>query len=76
MKEQIALLLKNAGFEIRLYPTAVFVYQSSRHITKLEVLAALGEEFDSYTMRLSYDAHYFNRRGVLIWVGAGVQVGK
>ena len=72
MKEQIALLLKNAGFATRLYPTAVFVYLSNRHITKLEVQTALGEEFDSYEMRSSYDAHFFNRRGVLIWVRPGV----
>ena len=76
MKEQIALLLQNAGFATRLYPNAVFVYLSNRHITKMEVQAALGEEFDSYAMRSSYDAHHFTRRGVLIWVGAGLQDGK
>ena len=76
MKEQIALLLQNAGFATRLYPTAVFVYLSNRHITKMEVQAALGEEFDSYAMRSSYDAHHFLQRGVIIWVGAGLQDGK
>ena len=72
MKEQIALLLQNAGFATRLYPVAVFVYLSNRHISKMEVQAALGDEFDSYAMRSSYDAHHKLRRGVLIWVGAGL----
>ena len=76
MKEQIALLLQNAGFATRLYPNAVFVYLSNRHITKMEVQAALGEEFYGYSMRTSYDAHHFLQRGVLIWVGAGLQDGK
>ena len=72
MKEQIALLLQNAGFATRLYPNAVFVYLSNRHISKNEVQTALGEEFDSYAMRSSYDAHHFLQRGVIIWVGAGL----
>ena len=70
MKEQIARLLKNMGFEVRIYPAALFVYLKNRHITKQEVLDALADPaFEEYTMRSSYDAHHYGLRGVIIWVG-------
>ena len=77
MKDQIARTLKNMGFEVHLYPTALFVYLKNRHTTKMEVMDALANpEFEEYEIRSSYDAHHYGLRGVLIWVGGMTGVEK